>query len=185
MEATGHYKLKIGDKAPDFRLKATDGKEYCLKDFDKDLLVVFFFCNHCPYANAYEERIMELAEEFDDTADFAGINSNDDEGYPEDSFERMVERANEKEYNFTYLRDSTQEVAKAFGGECTPHFLLFDKDRKLRYQGRLDDNWENPEHVEETELREAMLTVLEDHKVPTELTNAIGCSIKWKPKKDS
>lgn len=180
IESVGDYKLKIGESAPDFTLKATNGKNYSLKDFDKDLLVVFFFCNHCPYANAYEERVMDLAEEFEENADFVGINANDSENYPDDSFEKMVERAKEKKFNFDYLRDETQEVAKAYGGECTPHFMLFDKARKLQYQGRLDDNWQDADAVTQNDLRDAIIALLEGKEVAVKVTNARGCSIKWK-----
>ena len=180
MESTGHYKLKMGDKALPFLLKGTDGKKHQLSDFKHDLLVLWFSCNHCPYAQAYEERMMALVKEFEEQADFVAINANDDAGYPEDSFEKMVERAKARRFNFTYLRDETQEVAHAYGGECTPHAFLFGKDRTLRYQGRVDDNWREPGKVTKRELRDAILAVLAGRKPPVELTNAIGCSIKWK-----
>ena len=180
MEHIGDYKMRLGEKAMDFNLLATDGKKYKLSDFKGDILVIFFTCNHCPYARAYENRIIMLAKEFKGIVDFVAINSNEDINYPQDSYKNMVERYKERSFNFTYLRDETQAVARAYGGECTPHFFVFDVERKLRYQGRLDDSWENPEFVEKTELRDAIVALLEGEDVPQPITPAIGCSIKWK-----
>jgi len=180
MEHLGDYAMKIGDSAPDFDLKGTDEKNHRLADFKSDLLVVFFTCNHCPYARAYENRVMNLAEEFQGRVDFVGINSNDEVSYPQDNFENMISHAAERDFNFTYLRDESQEVARAYGGECTPHFLLFDKERKLAYQGRLDDNWQNEEEVDQQDLKYAMQDLLQGKKISSPVTAAIGCSIKWK-----
>jgi len=180
MISGAEYKMKIGDSAPDFSLKGTDGKIHSLSEFKKKLLVVFFTCNHCPYAKAYEGRIKELVKKFSSDADFVGINSNDSEGYPEDSFDAMIERARNKGFNFYYLRDETQDVAKNYGGECTPHFFVFDNDRNLQYQGRLDDNWKEPENVENKELENALISLSSGKKANPITTNAIGCSIKWK-----
>lgn len=179
MEAS-NYKLKIGDKAPYFKLMETDGREYTLNDYNKDLLVVFFTCNHCPYAQAYEDRINKLVEEYEDKADFLGINSNDAEKYPEDSYEEMKHRKETQGLKFYYLWDESQEVAEAYGGECTPHFFVFDKNKKLQYQGRMDDNWQEPENVENAELKDAIESLLSGKEPDVKETNAIGCSIKWK-----
>ncbi|MBF8303487.1 MAG: Thioredoxin-like protein, partial [Candidatus Dadabacteria bacterium] len=105
--------IKIGDKAPDFNLPSVDGKNYSLSDFkDKSVLIVAFTCNHCPYVQAYEERFIALQNEFKEKGvTLIGINSNDDKNYPEDSFENMVKRAEDKGYNFPYLRDKSQKVA--------------------------------------------------------------------------
>lgn len=176
------YKLKIGDPAPDFKLPATDGKEYSLGDFEAPLLCVFFTCNHCPYALAYENRVMQLADEFAEKVAFVAINSNDSEQYPEDSFEEMKKRENKEEFNYKYLRDETQEVAHAYGGHCTPHFFLFDKDRKLQYQGRLDNNWQDPRNATKHELQDAITHLLKGKKPLHKVTHAMGCSIKWKKK---
>ncbi len=176
----GRNKLKIGDKAPDFKLESTHGKWHTLADFNGKLLCVFFTCEHCPYAQAYEERIMELADEFAEQVSFVGINSNDAENYPEDSFEKMKAREQEEELNYTYLRDETQEVAHAYGGECTPHFFLFDENRELRYEGRLDNDWNHPEEATKHELSDAIVALLEGRKVPDQHTSPMGCSIKWK-----
>lgn len=180
MEHIGEYGMKLLDAAPEFTLMATDGKSCSLSDFKSRLLVIFFSCNHCPYARAYEGRVKRLADEFKGDVDFVAINSNDEVSYPQDSFENMVEHAKQEGFNFTYLRDETQEVARAYGGECTPHFLLFDKDRKLRYQGRLDDNWQKEADVDQEELKNAIKELLQGKEVSVPETPTIGCSIKWK-----
>ena len=169
------YKLKTNDKAPEFKLKATDDKTYSLDDFKKPL-VVFFTCNHCPYTRAYDDRVNELVDKYPQIS-FVGINSNDSDNYPEDGFEEMKKR---KDTKFVYLRDDTQEVARSFGGVCTPHFFLFDKDLKLKYQGRLDDDWK-AENISKKELEDAIKSLLEGKNPKIQTTNTIGCSIKWKP----
>ena len=178
MLSDANYKMKIGDSATDFSLKATNGKTYTLKDFEKPILVLFFTCNHCPYAQAYNERINKLIEEYGEHVDFIGINSNDSEKYPDDSYEEMKKHADKLKY--TYLHDETQETAKAYGGECTPHFFIFDKERKRQYQGRLDDNWRDESQVTKQELKDAIQALIMGEPVPEQITNAIGCSIKWK-----
>lgn len=174
--------MSLGEKAPEFNLRSVEGKNKSIGDFDTQLIVVFFTCNHCPYARAYENRIKTLSEEFEEEVTFIGINSNDSDNYPEDSYENMKKRAKEQDYNFTYLRDQTQEVAGAYGGECTPHFFLFDEDRTLIYQGAFDNNWKEPKEVTEEYLKSAILEALDGDEVSKPLTNAIGCSIKWKQK---
>lgn len=173
--------LRIGDKAPDFSLPGVDGKVYSLSDFrDKRVLVVMFTCNHCPYVQAYEDRIIDLQREFGERGViFVGINSNDDRKYPEDSFENMVRRAEQKGYNFPYLRDESQEVARAYGATHTPHIFVFDEQRRLRYTGKIDDNWREPEKVKERYLRDAILSLLEGKEIRIPETYAIGCTIKW------
>lgn len=180
MESDQEYEMNLGEKAPSFTLKGTDGKNHALESFTKELLVVFFTCNHCPYAKAYEARIKDLSDEFEDEVNVVGINSNDAENYPEDSFESMKQRAGQEDFNFTYLRDETQEVAAAYGGECTPHFFLFDEERQLVYQGGFDDNWKEPSEVTDEYLKNAILEILDGEEVSKPLTNATGCSIKWK-----
>lgn len=180
METDTDYKLKIGDSAPDFNLPSTDGHNYKRDDFTASMLVVFFTCNHCPYAQAYEERMQKFSQEYAGRVEVVAINSNDAAQYPQDSFENMVKRAKEKKLFYSYLHDESQAIAKAYGGQCTPHFFVFDKERRLRYQGRFDDNWENPDAVQTTELKEAVEAVLNNEDVPLKVTSAIGCSIKWK-----
>lgn len=175
-------KLKIGSRAPGFSLPAADGKFYGLGSFaDKKILIVIFSCNHCPYVQAYQQRIIDLQNEFaKDGVQIVAINSNDDTKYPEDSFEEMKKRAEEKKFNFPYLRDETQEVAKAYGATHTPQIFLFDETRKLRYEGKIDDNWQEPDKVKSKYLRDAILEVLNNKEVSVPETFSIGCTIKWK-----
>src|SRR5688500_5418145 len=136
------FTLAIGEQAPDLDLPGVDDKRYSLASFaDAPVLVVAFWCNHCPYVIGSEDRMRQFV------ADYAprgvavvAINSNETEGHPGDSFEKMIERARERKYNFPYLRDESQAVAKDYGALRTPHFFVFDKGRKLRYTGRMDDN---------------------------------------------
>ena len=175
-------KLKIDSLIPDFSLTGVDDKIYSLKDFsDKKILIVIFSCNHCPYVQAYEDRIIALQNEFEkDGVQIVAINSNDDVKYPDDSFEEMKKRAELKKFNFRNLRDETQEIAKAFGATHTPQIFLFDKNRKLKYEGKIDDNWQEPGKVKSAYLRDAILEVLNDKEVSVPETFSIGCTIKWK-----
>ncbi len=176
--------LKIGDPAPAFSLPGTDGKTYGLDDFaGKRLLVVVFTCNHCPYAQAYEDRLAELARFYSvQGVQFVAINPNDASGHPEDDFAHMRERAKRRNFPYPYLRDESQAVAKAYGPDCTPDAFLFDKGRKLRYHGRIDDNWRHGDRVKERSLKEAISMLLAGIPVhPDEAEKpAIGCSVKWK-----
>ena len=175
-------KLKIGSKAPDFNLLGVDNKFYSLDSFaDKKILIVIFSCNHCPYVQAYEQRIISIQKEFSEKGvQIVAINSNEDKNYPEDSFDEMIKRSNEKQFNFPYLRDETQEVAKAYGATHTPEIFLFDQERKLRYHGKIDENWKEPEKVKYQYLRKAIEEVLEGKEVSIPETFSIGCTIKWK-----
>ncbi len=175
-------KLKIGSSAPDFNLPGVDGKKYSRDTFsDKKILIVIFSCNHCPYVQAYEGRIIQLQEEFAAKGvQIVAINSNEDVNYPEDSFDGMIKRSKEKKYNFPYLRDETQEIATAYGATHTPEIFLFDEQRKLRYHGKIDDNWKEPDKVKYNYLRDAIIEVLEGREVSIPETFSIGCTIKWK-----
>uniref|UniRef100_A0A832G6K6 Thioredoxin family protein n=1 Tax=Ignavibacterium album TaxID=591197 RepID=A0A832G6K6_9BACT len=175
-------KLKIGSKAPDFNLLGVDNKFYSLDSFaDKKILIVIFSCNHCPYVQAYEQRIISIQKDFAEKGvQIVAINSNEDKNYPEDSFDEMIKRSSEKQFNFPYLRDETQEVAKAYGATHTPEIFLFDQERKLRYHGKIDDNWKEPEKVKYQYLRNAIEEVLEGKEVSIPETFSIGCTIKWK-----
>ncbi|MDP2365828.1 MAG: thioredoxin family protein, partial [Ignavibacteria bacterium] len=128
-------KLKIDSAIPGFSLTGVDDKNYNLNSFsDKKILIVIFSCNHCPYVQAYEDRIIALQKEFETKGiQIVAINSNDDVKYPDDSFDEMKKRASAKEFNFPYLRDESQQVAKAFSATHTPQIFLFDKNRKLKY----------------------------------------------------
>jgi peroxiredoxin len=173
--------LELGKPIVDFALPGVDGKTYSPADFaDKPVLVVAFWCNHCPYVKAYEDRTIALAKEFADKVAFVAINANDGVKYPEDSFEQMQRRAKEKGYPFPYLHDESQEVARAYGATRTPEFFVFDSNRVLRYHGRLDDNWENPAEVKQQYLCDALNALLNGQEPPVKETEPVGCTVKWK-----
>jgi peroxiredoxin len=172
----------VGSKARDFKLLSVDGKYYSLEDFNnKDVLCIIFSCNHCPYVQAVEDRINKLAKDYADKS-FAllCINSNDDVTYPEDSYEEMKKRAQQKGFVFPYLRDETQQVARAYGAVCTPDIFLYDRNRILRYRGRLDDNWKDESQVTRQELRMAIDSLLSGKDIEFQQIPTMGCSIKWK-----
>ena len=174
--------MPLGTEAPPFALPGTDGKTYSLDSFaEAELLVVVFTCNHCPYAIACEDRLIAIQRDYADKGvQLVGINPNDDENYPDDSFDKMVARAAEKGFNFPYLRDESQEVARAYDAACTPDIFVFDRDRKLVYNGRIDDNWQQPENVTRRDLRAVLDATLEGKPFDFEPVASMGCSIKWK-----
>ena len=173
--------LKIGSPAPGFTLPATDEKTYSLESFsDKKALVVVFSCNHCPYVQAYEDRIMEIQNDYKDDLYVVAISSNEDKNYPEDSFEMMKERAELKKFNFPYLHDESQSVAKAYGATHTPEIFLFDLKRELVFHGKIDDNWQEPQGVKNKYLRDAIEELLNGKKISVPETFTIGCTIKWR-----
>lgn len=178
------FTLPIGSKAPDFALPATDGKCYSLKDFDDaEVLVVFFTCNHCPYVIGSDESTRATAEKYAPRGvRFVGINSNSVLTYAEDSFIKMIERMEEKKFPWVYLRDESQRVALAYGALRTPHFFVFDRDRKLVYTGRALDNPREPEKATVNDLENALEDVLAGRPVAKPLTNPIGCNVKWEGK---
>jgi len=174
--------LSINDLMPALSdLRSTDGKNYSSADFsDGKLLVIVFSCNHCPYVKAYEDRMIALQRDYiSKGVQLIAINSNDEYNYPEDRFEKMVERARLKHFNFPYLRDEDQSVAAAFGATHTPQFFVFDTNRKLCYSGKMDDNWEHPGKVKEQYLRDALDALLSGREVKMPKTFSIGCTIKW------
>lgn len=173
--------LHIGDQATGFRLPGVDGRTHSLEEFTgKPVLVVVFSCNHCPYVQAYEDRMISIQRDYQPRGvQLIAINSNDDVNYPEDSFDAMVKRAKAKGFNFPYLRDANQEVAKAYGATHTPQLFVFDHGRKLRYTGKIDDNWQNPGAVKRQYLREAVDALLQGAAPAEAETHAIGCTIKW------
>jgi len=175
--------LKTGDRAIPFRLPGVDGRQHALDDYaDRDAVVVIFSCNHCPYVRAWEDRMVAIQRDYAPRGvQFLVISSNDPEQYPEDSFDRMKERAQEKGYNFPYLYDETQEVARAYGAERTPEVFVFDRDRRLRYHGAIDDNYEDPNRVRRHYLREALDAVLAGRQPEVAETPPVGCTIKWRP----
>jgi peroxiredoxin len=175
------YKLGAGAPAPDFRdLPGVDGRRHSLADFrDKPVLVVMFSCNHCPYVQAFEDRMVAVQRDYAARGvQLVAINSNDEAAYPNDSFAHMVERAQAKGFNFPYLRDAGQQVAEAYGAVCTPHALVFDRARRLRYQGRIEDG-RDPAETKRRDLRDALEDLLAGREVRVPETPAFGCSIKW------
>ena len=174
--------LRIGTKAPYFKLKGVDGKFYSIDDFKgKKVLCVIFMCNHCPYVVAVQGRINQIAKDCSGKSfALAGINPNDDKSYPEDSFENMVKRAKEQGYVFPYLRDETQDVARSYDAVCTPDIYLYDEKRILRYRGRIDDNWKDESAVTRQELRMAIDRLLDGKEIDFDTVPSMGCSIKWK-----
>lgn len=173
--------LAIDDALPHFTLPACDGMTVDTRMIKDAVLVLVFTCNHCPYAQAYEDRLIALAEHFDEEGvQFILVNSNDPANYPEDSFDAMRVRAEEKGFPFPYCFDASQEVARSFGALCTPHCFVFDHERRLRYKGRIDDNWEAPSAVKSRDLHDAIQALVEGKAPERQEANAIGCSIKWK-----
>jgi peroxiredoxin len=175
-------KLEIGQRAPDFSLPGVDGKDHSLAQYkDKKIVVVMFTCNHCPYVQAYEDRLLAIQRDYASrSVQLIAINPNDAAGYPEDSFDNMVRRAHKKHYNFPYLRDETQRTARAYGAEYTPEVFVFNSRLDLRYVGRIDDNWQNPDKARSHNLRDAIEALLAHKKIENPVTHAIGCTIKWK-----
>jgi peroxiredoxin len=171
-----------GTPAPNFSLAAVDGKTYSLDSFrDAKLLVAIFTCNHCPYAQALEPRFIELQRDYADKGvRVCAISSNDERAYPDDSFANMQTRAREHGWNFPYLHDQTQAVARAYDAACTPDIFVFDAERKLRYNGRCDDNWKEPAKVTRRDLRQALDQLLSGQSIDFDVHPALGCSIKWR-----
>jgi peroxiredoxin len=174
------FTLKIGEIAPNFRLPATDGRTYQLSDFNEDVLVIFFTCNHCPYVIGSDEVTRKTAEKFAPKGvGFVGINSNSKNTYEEDSFPNMVKRMAEHKFPWVYLYDESQEVALAYGALRTPHFYVFDKERKLIYTGRAVDNPKDATKIIINELENALNEHLSGKEISVKLTNPIGCNVKW------
>ena len=175
------FTLQPGQKAIDFKLPATDGKEYSLSDFDRfKYLVIFFTCNHCPYVLGSDEITRQTAEKFSKRGvGFAGINSNSENTYPEDSFPNMVERMKKNKFPWVYLYDQPQEVAKAYGALRTPHFYVFDENRILVYTGRGVDNPRDTSKMTVNNLDLALGELTTGKPISVPVTNPIGCNIKW------
>lgn len=176
----------IGANIPDFSgLKGTDGKTYGLSDFDQhEALVLIFTCNHCPYAQAYEDRLIRLAHEYmSQGIGFLAINSNHAEDYPEDSFENMVVRAAVKNLPYPYVLDVSQSVARDLRAICTPHAFVIQKG-VLVYRGRIDDSWMRPEQVTVSELRDALDAIVNHQPIEVTDTHPVGCSIRWQFQED-
>lgn len=175
------YTLTIGSAAPDFDLPATDGRHYTLADFaDADVLVVFFTCNHCPYVLGSDEVTRATVDRFASRGvRFVGINANAASTKPEDSFERMVARMDEHRFPWVYLHDASQQSAVAYGALKTPHFYVFDRDRKLVYTGRGVDSPRDTSRMTVNDLENALEDALAGRPVAVPVTNPIGCNVKW------
>lgn len=177
---------EVGDVAEDFHLKGVSGEKISMKDDYPEAkgYIVTFFCNHCPYVQAYEERIIDLHEDYAPKGyPVIAVNPNDPEIVPEDSYKSMQEKAEKKGYPFPYLIDKTQKVAKTFGATKTPHVFLLDKQEneklKVAYIGTIDDNIEKPDQVKKQYVRNAIQALEAGKKPDPKHTKAIGCTIKW------
>lgn len=174
--------LKIGGMVPDFSLPGVDGKTYTLHELAQahKAVAVVISCNHCPYVVAYEDRMVALQRDFTGRgATLVAVNANDAKRYGEDSFDEMKKRAKQKKFNFPYLRDETQETARAYGAVCTPEVFLADSGMVLRYHGNIDDD-KTGKNIPRHHLREAFEEVLAGRKVQVPETRPFGCSVKWK-----
>jgi len=178
------FTLRIGDKAPDFKLQATDGKTYSLDDFKTSrTLVVFFTCNHCPFVTGSDEVTRATTLRFKDKGvAFIAINSNSENTHQEDDFNNMVKRMNEQRFPWVYVRDKSQDVARAYGALRTPHFFVFNEERRLVYTGRGVDNPRNTAEMTTNDLERALEEVVAGKPVSIPLTNPIGCNVKWEGK---
>ncbi|MFW6248308.1 MAG: thioredoxin family protein [Bacteroidota bacterium] len=178
------FTLQLGDNAPDFKLKSTDGSWYTLHDFDDSkFLVIFFTCNHCPYVLGSDEVTRETANKFiPKEVHFVAINSNSPNTYPEDDYDHMVERMKQKKFPWVYLHDESQEVALEYGALRTPHFYVFDKDRNLVYTGRGVDNPRDASKITVNDLDRTLSELTEGKSVSVPVTNPIGCNVKWEGK---
>lgn len=178
---------KVGDKATDFKLKNVDGKYVSLKDFPNAKgFVVVFTCNHCPYAIAYQDRLIALDKKYKAKGyPVIAINPNDPSVQPADSYEAMVTRSREKGFTFPYLYDEKHSVYKSYGATNTPHLYILKKDKAgeliVKYIGTIDDNYQNADAVQKPYVENALEALLNNQEPNPSFTKAIGCSIKSKP----
>lgn len=174
--------VPLGTPAPDFSLPGTDGKTYSPSNFgNKNVLVIIFMCNHCPYVKAVLRRLINLQNEYaEKSVQLVGINVNDTKKYPEDSMEKMKELAEKKQLPFPYLFDESQKSAKAYDAVCTPDIFVYGIERSLKYRGRVDDNWQHPDEITRHDLKDAIEAILTDQPVNDDQVSSMGCSIKWK-----
>jgi peroxiredoxin len=174
-------KVKIGELAPGFTLRGVDGKTQGLGDYkDKKAIAVVFSCNHCPTVKDYEDRMVQIQKDYMNRGVvLVAINPNDSAKYPEDSFDNMVVRAREKYFNFPYLRDEDQSVARAYGAERTPEVFLIDSRGVLRYHGRIDDSTD-PRNIKSPDLRNALDALLAGSPIFVVETEPHGCTVKWR-----
>lgn len=172
--------LKKEDKAPEFKLKGTDEKTHSLSEFKGKNLLIVFMCNHCPYVQPKFSYLKELQKKYEKHLTVIGINTNS-EVVVEDSFEKMKEYSKKFNFNFLYLDDNTQEVAKSYGAECTPDPFLFDSKQKLVFHGRFDDAHMQAHHRANTsEIEDAIKQLITGRKVSVKEEPSCGCNVKWK-----
>jgi peroxiredoxin len=173
--------LELGDRAPDFSLADTEGRQHAVGDADgSGATVVIFTCNHCPYALAWHERLMAVGRDYGPRGvRFLAVNPNDAERYPADSYEAMQQRVAEEEWSMPYLHDAEQEVARAFGAQTTPDVFVLDGEGRLAYRGAPDPDHRDPSH-DAAWLREALDDLLAGGEVRRAQTDPVGCSVKWK-----
>jgi peroxiredoxin len=177
------FTLEIGARAPEFKLPATDGSSYALSDFKEEFLVIFFTCNHCPYVIGSDELTRASALRFAEKGvRFIGINSNSANTYQEDDFPHMVSRMKEQKFPWVYLYDESQEVALAYGALRTPHFYLFNRERELLYTGRGVDQPRDESKVTVNDLDRVLEEVTSGRRPSVQVTNPIGCNVKWEGK---
>jgi peroxiredoxin len=184
MVKTASTMKKLGTPAPPFKLVNVDGRTVGLDDFrESPALLVIFMCNHCPFVKHIAGGLAELARDYMPRGvAVVGINSNDAATHPQDSPEQMVHEAEQRGYEFPYLYDETQEVAKAYSAACTPDFFLYDKSRKLVYRGQMDASRPgNNIPVTGSDLRAALDALLSGQPLPEKQIPSIGCNIKWRP----
>jgi peroxiredoxin len=175
--------LEIDQKGPDFSLPGVDGQTYALSELLKtsQAVAVIFSCNHCPYVRAWEGRMKDIQRDYRAKGvRLVAIGSNDAVKYPDDDFDHMKQRAEQEGFNFLYLRDESQAVARAYGGTHTPHVFLLDQAGVLRYRGAIDDNYDDPSAVQHPYLREALDALLSGQMPEPAVSQAVGCTIKWK-----
>ncbi|MBL7128778.1 MAG: thioredoxin family protein [Ignavibacteria bacterium] len=175
-------KSDINSPIIDFTLMGIDDRNHSPDEFDdKDVLIIIFICNHCPYVKAVMDRFVAFREKYKAKGvQLIGINPNDTVTYPQDSFDNMKLFAEEYSMNFPYLIDDTQETAKNYDAVCTPDIYVYDKDRKLKYRGRFDDNWQDEKSVTTNDLEKAVELILQGKDVDFKQIPSMGCSIKWK-----
>jgi len=176
---------QVGDTIMEFKLKNIDGKFKALNDYKSEKgIILIFTCNHCPFSVAYEDRIIALHKKYSGLGfPVVAINPNDDKAYPLDSYENMIERAQEKGFTFDYLHDETQEMAKTFGATNTPHVFIVSNQQsyfKVEYIGAIDDNSYEPHSVKHRHVENAVDQLNKNIPITVTKTKALGCSIKWK-----
>ena len=173
--------ISLGDQAPDFELPDTDGQTHSLANGDGQPTVLVFTCNHCPYSLAWQDRIADAARDYEPKGvRFLAINPNDASRYPADSYEAMKERVQSEDWPLPYLRDESQDAARAYGAKTTPDVFVLDSEGRLRYRGAPDSDYRDPSQ-NAVWLREALDDLLSGNDPRRSETEPVGCSVKWKP----